>query len=39
MLRFRAADLDQVAEAGGREDRHARPATLEHGVGADGSCL
>jgi len=36
---FRAADLDQVAEAGGGEDRHARAAALEDRVGADGRAV
>ena len=31
-----APDLDQVTETGGRQDRHARTAPLEHGIGADG---
>jgi len=34
-----AADLDQIAEAGGRQDRHARAPTLEHRVGADGRAV
>ncbi len=34
-----AADLDQVAEAGGRENGHARAVPLEDGVGADGRAV
>ncbi len=34
-----AADLDEVAEARGGEDGHARASPLEHGIGAHGGAV